>query len=290
MTRWKAVGLYNERKPVSANGALGLAIVMLALCAAGCSGDKASEERSGGDQVSSSHHHDGGGATDTQSSDALPGGDVGSTDAGEVADAAQPPTLSPPPLHSPILFEPGQGAPTPRVQTVVALGGQDDLAVAWTGVNEDNSLGIRFALYGRDGSVKVPAYPLSTSTQGIQNEPSICQLAGGGYVVAWSRDTQSVGPDGENLEIRFRVVGADGQPAQDTDTRVLSGAPGNHWLAEVACDPSGGFAVAGVRPDTDGITFGAFVWRYKATGEPEGTAIAWTFDVDPGCGACAWGG
>ena len=189
-------------------------------------------------------------------------------------DASETESKPLPKLESPLIFEPGSGDATPRVQTAVALGSASDVAVVWTGANEDNSLGIRFGLYGLDGSIKAAPYRLSTSTQGVQNEPSVCALSEGGFVVAWSRDTQSLGPDGENLEIRFRIVDADGLPLQENDTRVLSEVPGNHWLAEVACTPSGGFVVAGVRPDTDGITFGVFAWRYDKDGAPEGTAVA----------------
>ncbi|MDP6946434.1 MAG: hypothetical protein QF464_19960, partial [Myxococcota bacterium] len=180
-----------------------------------------------------------------------------------------------PSLEAPFVFEPGEGEGTPRIQTTVALGGTDELAVAWTGVmGEDNALVIRFARYGLDGTVKTAPYTMSTTTTGVHNEPSLCALAGGGYVAAWSRDTQSVGPDGENLEVRVRLVAADGSPVGDADTRVLSEVPGNHWLGEVACSPTGGFVVGGVRRDTDGITFGAFAWRYSAAGESEGSAMA----------------
>lgn len=213
--------------------------------------------------------------SDTITSDAGTEDVQASEDVAPTPDSAPPTPMAPPSLQSSVIFEPGAGDATPRVQVAVALGHDDDVAAVWTGAaGEDNALGIRFALHHLDGSVKVAALPLFTSSQGIQNEPSICTLSDGRYVAAWSRDTQSVGPDGENLEIRFRLIDADGTPVGENDSRVLSDAPGNHWLAEVACGPDGGFVIAGVRPDTDDITFGAFAWRFDENGAPNGDAMA----------------
>ncbi|MCA9515884.1 MAG: hypothetical protein KC635_13150, partial [Myxococcales bacterium] len=112
--------------------------------------------------------------------------------------------------------------------------------------------------------------------RGLQNEPVVCALRpSAGYVVGWSSDTQEVGPDGENDEIRFRLLDATGRPASGDDVRVYTARPGNHWLLALACRPDGGgFAVAGVRPSADaGKGFAAFVQRFGDDGAADGEPI-----------------
>ena len=242
--------------------------LILTLCAS-CSDSESSKSLNAGDALGDTLSE-----ADIVSDDIISDEGAPSTDLEPESDATAPEAMALPSLQSPLVFEPGEGDPAPRIQTVVALGANDTLAVAWSGVDQDNVLGIRFALYGLDGSKTTETYTLSSATTGVQNEPSICALKEGGYVVAWSRDTQSTGPEGENLEIRFRLIDEEGKPLGELDSRVLSTVPGNHWLAEVACAPDGGFVIAGVRPDTDDITFGAFVWRHDKDGAPQGDAIA----------------
>jgi len=175
-----------------------------------------------------------------------------------------------PNLKSPVSFDAGKD--TIRVQPALAWGKSGNLAVSWTAGEKGSSLGIKVALYDAQGKVQVEPFRVDTYKGGLKNESAICGLSGGGYAVVWSMDTK----DGSktNLQVRFRILGEDGKPLKNEDTRVLSERPGNHWLAQVTCTKDGGFAVTGVRPDVNQKTFDIFVWRYNSKGEPQGKAIA----------------
>jgi len=85
----------------------------------------------------------------------------------------------------------------------------------------------------------------------------------------WSYDGQAAGDtlgiEALRLDDAFEATG---EPF-----RVRTEVEGNHWLGDVACGPGGGFVVAGVRTDTDGTTWGVFVRRYDADGQPSGDAV-----------------
>jgi hypothetical protein len=206
-----------------------------------------------------------------------PDGGPGGDDAPDQAEVGPDvPDVPAAPDRAPALVDPIilTGPKTPGgidIQPAVALTAAGEVVLAWTGSATTDDLGIHYAVLAADGSLTVDATRLDTDRKGLRNEPSICALAGGGYVVAWSQDSKEAVAD--NLRIRFRRIDPEGAPVEAEDVRVLTEVPGNHWLARVACDPDGGFAIAGVRPDTDGVTFGAFVQRYDADGQPTGPAI-----------------
>lgn len=216
--------------------------------------------------------------------------DADVTDTDELVDAHAPPDAAasdapmiadgvagrvPPRLTEARLFTPGEGVGTVRVQPALAFLGGFSVLAAWTGDDGDGGLGIwtsRLEVFAGEPRVVRPAERLNTDTRGIQNEPRACAWNGARAVIVWSVDTQETGPDGENLEIRFRRVDSAGAPIDATDRRVLTDRPGNHWLASVACH-STEFAVAGVRPGEPGAGFEVFVQRYDGDGEPTGAVI-----------------
>ena len=137
------------------------------------------------------------------------------------------------------------------IQPSLAWGRDGALGMAWCGMTEDN-LGIWFGLWSHEGAVLSEPYILATATEGLQNEPATCALAGGGYAVAWSVDSQQ---QPTNLQVRFRIVGEDGQPVLAEDVRIGTDAQGNHWLAEIACSPNGGFTVVGTASERTTFMF-----------------------------------
>ena len=150
-----------------------------------------------------------------------------------------------------LTFHPLPSLKNPRVSTVmspktiaiqpsVAFGEDGGLGLAWCGMTDDN-LGIFFVVYGPDETPMGEPVVANTTEEGIQNEPSVCRLKGGGYVVAWSQDSQG---DAPNLE-RYRFDPR-GRPLDTADQVVTTGVPSNHWLTHLACDDRGGFAVTGV--------------------------------------------
>jgi len=154
------------------------------------------------------------------------------------------------------------------IQPSVALDDQGQFGLAWCGMTEMD-LGIWFGLFREPGEAMVEPYVLSTTNVGIQNEPKLCALANGGYAAVWSMDDQ-VGPT--NLQIRYRIIAADGRPMDESDRRIGSDEQGNHWLPSIACDASGGFIIAGTRSEAN-MTFGVFAQRFDGAGEPLSEAI-----------------
>ncbi len=190
------------------------------------------------------------------------------TDAGE--DAGRRDAAALPVLAEPIVIPLNQSSDI-NIQPSVAIGHDGRIAVSWCENGQDD-LGIAFALLEHDGSIVAEPYALDTDRAGVQNEPVVCALRSGGYVVVWSTDSQRAGREGQNLSMRLRVVGAEGLPASDDEQIVDTGMPGNHWLADVACDPAGGFIVVGSNSEENG-TFGVFAQRYTQDGRIRGTPI-----------------
>lgn len=186
-----------------------------------------------------------------------------------------------PNMTSPVLLEPAMGPGKVRIQPTLAFGQDGRLAMAYTASAGNNQLGIFFTLLDTEGKTVVKEVRMDTFLSGNKNEPSICALAQGGYVVAWPMDS-GIPEDqaaNKNLQIRFRLVDADGKPTGTDDTRVLTKVEGNHWLARVTCTQDGGFAIAGVRPD-DGKTFGVFLWRFDVHGKHVGDAQSVNQETD----------
>ncbi|MEE2788044.1 MAG: hypothetical protein VX589_11945 [Myxococcota bacterium] len=185
------------------------------------------------------------------------------------ADVAEtsPEVLMPlPPFENPteIVIDAGDGI---AIQPSVAFAEDHSIAAAWCASTDEN-LGIWFALWNADGQPTTPAFNLDSTQAGIQNEPTVCAQAGGGFVVAWSQDDQS---GSDNLGIRFRRLSKAGQPVDTADQTVTTEQPGNHWLAHVACDSTGGFTIVGVFSEANN-TFGVFAQSYDRQGVALGPA------------------
>ena len=172
-----------------------------------------------------------------------------------------------------------------RVQPSVAVGGDGRVLVAWTGTGPasgaaggDRELGIWAQMMDFGGTLMGAPAHVSAAGLGTQNEPSACALAGGGFALAWSASASEPDPDGTTNQIRTRLLDANGAPQGPSDSRLMTALGGTHWLASIAClaadDPvaPGGFAVAGVRPDTQGPGFRVFVQRFDSAGAPTGQA------------------
>ncbi len=178
-----------------------------------------------------------------------------------------PHTLTP----TPLLSTPFDTLAPLRVQPALAIGADQRLAMAWTGRDGD-SLGIILALARLDGATAgtVPPFIANTTVDGARNEPSLCALADGGYALAWSVD---LGNGADNLQVAWRRFAPDLTPLDPADRIVVTDRPGNHWLAELACDPRGGFVLAGVRPGRPSSGFSAFFVRIASDGT-QGPAVS----------------
>lgn len=175
-----------------------------------------------------------------------------------------------PTFTKPLRLEPGKGSSNVLLQPSVALSAKGHVGLVYTTLGPNKQLVVHFLELDAEGKERAPSVRISSS-KGSQNEPSICALAQGGYVAAWSVDTKA---SSQNLEIHFRILDSNGKPVGTQDTRVQTERTGNHWLAKVACDPRGGFAITGVRPDIQDKTFDVFFRRYNAQGQSTGAAVA----------------
>lgn len=184
-----------------------------------------------------------------------------------------------PKLEAPTITLPATGPDIIQIQPALAVGLGGGLAMSYTAAQNDKKLGIFFQRIGADGKADGTFVRLDTFSGGNKTESSICALKNGGYVVVWSMDTGVQDPQNGNLQVRFRLVGEDGQPVGAESTQVKTDKAGNHWLGRVTCLEDGGFAVAGVFPD-DAMTFGAFFQRYDAQGKPVGAYVQTNTQTD----------
>lgn len=169
--------------------------------------------------------------------------------------------LTRPSLDSPRGFDIIETSPI-AIQAELAYGRNGDLGMAWCGMGQQN-LSIWFSLVDVAGEMLTNIVPLSEVIQGVQSEPVICALAEGGFAVAWAVDTQLAGA---NLQVRYRVLDASGQPTEERSRRIGTDEEGNHWLPSIACLPTGGFAIAGVAAESN-ETFGVFLARVDGNGD-----------------------
>ncbi|MCC6624535.1 MAG: hypothetical protein IT385_25025 [Deltaproteobacteria bacterium] len=229
----------------------------------------------------------------------------------DVATDVAPEVLPLPGLDDALIVTPGEGLGDVRVQPALAWGPPGPrpgassvgrLVAAWTGAADEElarrpgeaglpaSIGIFVGAWDVDGEGlhEVTAPELAhVSLVGIRNEPALCALAGGGFVVAWSADAPR--DDGTNLHVAWRLLDAAGAPLGASESEHVSDRAGNHWLAEVACRPSvhgaadgGGFVLAGVRPGpVADMGFEVFVQPFDAAGAADGPVIV-AFPRDQG--------
>jgi len=84
--------------------------------------------------------------------------------------------------------------------------------VAWTDHSEsggDTSFqAVRAQVFNADGSQSGAEFLVNTTTESVQNEPTITALADGRFVVAWTDHSQSGGD--ASLDVRAQVFNADG--------------------------------------------------------------------------------
>ncbi len=265
--------------------AAGVITAALSLTAAvACGGDQGPLATTGADTTDAAAGLDVPAAEAGVGSDANP--DVADAPGDALPDAGPAPTLRPALTDaSPFdLLDPADPDGV-RVQPSVAVGGDGRVLITWTGTGPgqasaggDRELGIWAQMMGFGGNLLGAPARLSTAGLGTQNEPSACALAGGGFAVAWSASASEPDPDGTTNQIRTRILGDGGTPQGASDSRLMTAQEGTHWLAAIAClaadDPAapGGFAVAGVRPDTEGPGFRVFVQRFDGAGAPAGDA------------------
>jgi Ca2+-binding RTX toxin-like protein len=76
--------------------------------------------------------------------------------------------------------------------------------------NDTSGNAVRAQLFAADGQKQGKEFLVNTATKGYQGGPTITGLAHGGFVVAWTDDSQS-GDDTSGSAVRAQIFAADGQ-------------------------------------------------------------------------------
>ncbi len=162
-----------------------------------------------------------------------------------------------------------------QVEPVIAALPNGGFVVVW----EDNSQSggdsseeaIRGRVFNADGTpVNTTDFLINTATFTSQFQPVITALPGGGFVVAWTDTSGSVG-DTFGFAVRGRVFNADGTPVNTTDFVINTATANNQSEPVIEALSGGGFVVAWTDlSETGGDTsLGAIRGRlFDANGNP----------------------
>jgi Ca2+-binding RTX toxin-like protein len=139
-----------------------------------------------------------------------------------------------------------------QIQPAMALLENGSFVISWSDASgiggDDSSYAIKAQLYGPDGSPIGGEFLVNTDIAGLQLQPTVTGLAGGGFAIAWMDQVA-----GSTFDVRAQIYDADGNPV------------GGELL--VNTNASGGFA----EPSIAGLAGGGFVvtWAAAANGDSD---------------------
>ena len=152
--------------------------------------------------------------------------------------------------------------------TVDALAG-GGFVVVWqsdTGVVADTARGIFGQRFASDGTAIGTEFHVNNETTMDERSPSVAALAGGGFVVTWSRDSLDPFPPPSVRTVSAQRFDAAGAPA-GTEFQV---AGTRNYNTDVAGTADGGFVVGWINGGFYTLD-GVFGRRYDGTGAAAGT-------------------
>jgi len=156
---------------------------------------------------------------------------------------------------------------TPEYQfdAAVAMLTGGGFVVVWYSDGQDgSSLGIYGQRYRANGSPAGSEFPVNTTTQNIQQWPSVAGLADGGFVVTWSSN------DGDQYGVYGQRFRPRGQP-RGGEFRVNTTTVDDQQRPSVAGFADGTFVVVWESQAQDyGGTWGVYGQRFRANGTPLG--------------------
>jgi len=148
--------------------------------------------------------------------------------------------------------------------TSLADGG---FVVTWSSGGQDGDItGVFGQRYDATGSEVGSEFQINTYTLSYQNQPSIADLADGGFVVTWSsygQDGDVFGVYGQRYDVAGDVVGAEFQINSYTTSQQSN--------SSVAGLDDGGFVVTWDSFNQDGHHYGVYGQRYAADGSEVGS-------------------
>jgi hypothetical protein len=157
--------------------------------------------------------------------------------------------------------------------SVSALG--SGFVVAWasfsSGTAGDGSgYGIFVQRYDDAGAALGGEIQINLETSGNQLQPTVVELAGGNFAVAWTSATSGSAGDGSGDGVFARLFDASGAPLSG-EIQVNTTTSGNQQDSSVTALSGGGFLVVWTDPGgADGSSYGVFGQEFDSSGNPVG--------------------
>ncbi|MEZ0370879.1 MAG: fibronectin type III domain-containing protein [Candidatus Sericytochromatia bacterium] len=153
-----------------------------------------------------------------------------------------------------------------QADPAVAMDDDGDFVVTWQSYEQDGSnRGIfarRYDSAGNPGS----EFQVNTFTTSAQFGPSIAMDDDGGFVIAWTSNTQ----DGSNGGIYAQLYDSQADPL-GSEFQVNTYTSNHQVNVQAAMDADGDFVLTWVSLGQDGNYYGIFAQRFQADGAPQGS-------------------
>ena len=143
------------------------------------------------------------------------------------------------------------------------------IVFAWADGRGSSSDGILCRIYNPvSGTFVTSIIPLNQGQSGMQQNPHVAELAGGGFVITWI----SSGQDGDGYGVYGRRFAADGA-ALGPDFLVNVQTAGNQVYTSVAGTSDGGFVVTWTSTASDGNGAGVYARAFDSSGAVVGPEL-----------------
>src|SRR5262245_32401240 len=152
----------------------------------------------------------------------------------------------------------------------VAVAADGRFVVAWESYGQDgDDFGVFAQRFAADGTRAGAEFRVGASTAGADYAPHLGALAGGGFVVTWTRDAVP-SPDGSGSAVLLRRYDASGT-GLGSELVVNTYTTGYQNFSYVGANAGGAFVVAWSGTEGDGNSYGAFAQRFDSSGARAGT-------------------
>ena len=149
-----------------------------------------------------------------------------------------------------------------QIDPTVAATTDGGFVVAWDGAGTAEIFAQKF---DATGSPVGGETLVNTETYSTQYQPTVAELPGGGYVVAWT----STNDENFTQDIRFQRFDASSAPV-GAETTVNTTTAGNQYQPAIAATTTGFVVVWTDQSPSDGSLWGVYAQRYDASGVAQG--------------------
>ncbi|WP_330166531.1 cadherin-like domain-containing protein [Rhizobium sp. GN54] len=128
--------------------------------------------------------------------------------------------------------------------------------VLWSGSAWHDDAGLAMQVYNPDGKSRIPGdIPVNLAVDGIQGDPHVAALAGGGFAVAWTTKSSA------GYAIALRLFHADGTPRMVAEEYVTGLTALPQGAPKIAALENGGLALTWQVEEEDGVHLYEKVFR-----------------------------